>query len=115
MKKGFTIVELIIVILVIAILASIVVVGYNGATKRAVEAGLKSDLKNTAIKLDSARTNQGAFPLILAAADKSESDGSVLTYQSDGLTFCLSGTTKKTGGPTYHIIQGGTVEAGVCP
>ncbi len=47
---GFTIVELLIVIVVIAILAAISVVAYTGIQNRANDAAVKSDLANAAKK-----------------------------------------------------------------
>jgi prepilin-type N-terminal cleavage/methylation domain-containing protein len=43
-KRGFTIVELLIVIVVIGILAAITIVAYNGIQNRAVETAVLSDL-----------------------------------------------------------------------
>jgi len=44
MRRGFTIVELLIVVVVIAILAAITIVSYNGITSQAKEAARKSDI-----------------------------------------------------------------------
>ena len=44
-QQGFTIVELLIVIVVIAILASIAVVGYGGLTRRADHSAITTHLK----------------------------------------------------------------------
>lgn len=46
-KSGFTIVELLIVIVVIGILAGIVIVGYSGIQERAKAVAIINDLKNT--------------------------------------------------------------------
>lgn len=65
MKKstnGFTIVELLIVILVIAILAAISVVAFNGVQNRAVDAAIRADLANVAKKLETARTDYNRYP-----------------------------------------------------
>ena len=44
-NKAFTIIELLIVIVIIGVLVAITAVSYNGITKSAKEAALKSDLK----------------------------------------------------------------------
>lgn len=46
-RHGFTIVELLIVIVVIAILAAITIVSYNGVTQRSQAAAVASDLRAT--------------------------------------------------------------------
>lgn len=51
---GFTIVELLIVIVVIAILAVISIVLYNGIQDRAAAATLQSDLRNASTQLGAA-------------------------------------------------------------
>lgn len=47
-KSGFTLVELLIVIVVLAILAAISVVAYNGIQNRSHDTIVKSDLNNLA-------------------------------------------------------------------
>lgn len=61
-QTGFTIVELLIVVVVIAILASITVVAYNGIQQRAVNAAFltKVDTYEKAIRLY--QTTNGTFP-----------------------------------------------------
>jgi prepilin-type N-terminal cleavage/methylation domain-containing protein len=61
-QSGFTIVELLIVIIVIGILAVIVIVAYNGITKQAYYSRSKSELSSiaTAIQLFSAAN--GRYP-----------------------------------------------------
>ena len=49
---GFTIVELLIVIVVIAILAAITIVAYTGIQDRAVETAVKADFSNFAKKME---------------------------------------------------------------
>lgn len=59
---GFTIVELLIVIVVIGILASITVVGYSGFQARAYDTAVQSDFKNVATTLEIYRINHDAYP-----------------------------------------------------
>ncbi len=55
--KGFTIVELLIVIVVIAILASVTIVAYNGVQNRASDSSVQSDLRTISKKLELARVD----------------------------------------------------------
>ena len=50
-KTGFTIVELLVVIVVIGIISAIVFVAYSGVSQKAITASLESDLALNAKKL----------------------------------------------------------------
>ncbi|MGW3549243.1 type IV pilin protein [Janibacter hoylei] len=60
--RGFTIVELLIVIVVIAILAAISVVAYNGVQDRARDSALRTDLNNAAKKFETFNAIHGRYP-----------------------------------------------------
>lgn len=60
--KGFTLVELLIVIVVIAILAAISVVAYNGIQERARDAQRNQDIKTIAKALEMYYLDQGRYP-----------------------------------------------------
>lgn len=61
-SKGFTIVELLIVIVVIAILAAITIVSYNGITYRAQVATTKTDLRNISQRMEIFYADNGRYP-----------------------------------------------------
>ena len=61
-KSGFTIVELLIVIVVIGILAGIVIVAYNGIQNRAHDTAIESDLRNMANQIRQYEAIQGHLP-----------------------------------------------------
>jgi len=61
-QKGFTIVELLIVVVVIAILAAITIVSYNGITNRANASASKSTAATWQKKVELYNSEQGNYP-----------------------------------------------------
>lgn len=69
-KLGFTIVELLIVIVVIGILAAIIIVAFNGVKERAAVSTLQSDLRGAATLMKVAQVDSGEFPTTLPSSVK---------------------------------------------
>lgn len=63
-QSGFTIVELLIVIVVIAILASIVIVAYNGIQTRAMNTAKHSELMEWNKLYELYKAENGAYPIM---------------------------------------------------
>jgi len=88
-NAGFTIVELLIVIVVIGILAAIVIVAYNGAQDRAKSSAMAADFSNNnkVVKSVGASTNNSPGTLDVLQS-------SIKTVSSPGIyklsTFCAS-------------------------
>ena len=99
-QKAFTIVELLIVIVVIAILAAITIVAYNGIQDRARTAAIQSDLSQAhrALELAKAEAADESYPSSLPASLASQSGYS---YQKNpGGGYCLVRTVN---GVSYFI------------
>lgn len=64
-KNGFTIVELLVVIVIIGILASITIISYTGISNKATVASIKSDLSSASIqiKMFQAIDSSGNYPV----------------------------------------------------
>jgi prepilin-type N-terminal cleavage/methylation domain-containing protein/uncharacterized delta-60 repeat protein len=110
-RNGFTIVELLVVIVVIGILAAITVISYFGINQRAVAATLQSDLKNAATKLEvnKVSSDDESYP-----PDQSEfndaigfafSTGNTATYNyyAASSSYCLE--AENTNGTSYYITS----------
>ncbi len=119
-RRGFTIVELLIVIVIIAILAALTYVGYTAISNRAIDSTLKSDLTQAAKKLNYDKVdNNDSYPLGPSVPSSiAASDGNTFEYTSDGTSYCLSITSTKSNSLSYHInssTNSTTPREGVCP
>lgn len=114
---GFTIVELLVVIVVIGVLAAITVISYTGISQRARDATLKSDLANAAVQTQLDYTNNGIMSSVLPSAVKySPGVGMSLSSTGDANTFCVNGQILSGGVTTYMYYDSsqGTAQTGAC-
>ncbi len=103
--RGFTIVELLIVIVVIAILAAITIVTFSGMRSRVIDSSMQSDLQSAAKLLANDLTLNSVYPLTPAAASNGRglplSNGSAYNYT-------VSNTSTP---PTYNLSISNTGSA----
>jgi prepilin-type N-terminal cleavage/methylation domain-containing protein len=109
-RNGFTIVELLVVIVVIAILATISIVSYGAWKKQAATAQVKSDLNAVAAAMESARTFGNGYPqspLATTLTAFSPSNGVVVSGGGavDGLSYCVDGTSSQDATVQYYVAS----------
>ena len=113
--SGFTIVELLIVVVVIAILAAITIVSYNGIQKRAAESVLKSDIHNAVTAIETAAvdnpTNPTSFPSGVRASGKV---GLSLSTPTGGSRYCVNGTYQGNSSLQYYYDSNTGLRSGSC-
>lgn len=107
-RKGFTIVELLIVIVVIAILAAITIVAFNGIQERARASALQSDVSQALKKIEAYRVSSGTdqYPPDLATVGVVGSNGATLSYNlmgSSAKEYCVASSI---GTISYFSVNG---------
>jgi prepilin-type N-terminal cleavage/methylation domain-containing protein len=117
-KKGFTIVEVLIVVAVVGILASISILGYGAWRKTMATAQVKSDLNAVASAMESARSFDDVYPTTLPST-VTASSGVTLTSGviGDGLTYCVDGTSSEDATILYYVDDASGeagAQAGTC-
>ncbi len=122
--NGFTIVELLVVIVVIGILAAITIVSYSGISRRANIASLESDLSSNSKLLKMYYAEYGFYPTSIDGSNcptaptvntnycLRPSKDTTLTYISDGSTFKL---IEKKSGISYYITNDSQITAVTVP
>lgn len=89
-QRGFTIVELLIVIVIIGILAALVIVAYNGIQNRAYDTTVQSDLRQFAMKIKEQEATTGTIPTTLTAAMDIKFTKSAYRVDRNNLYYCVN-------------------------
>lgn len=110
-QSGFTIVELLIVIVIIGILAAITIVAYNGIQDRARASSASSALSQAASKLGIYNADNGTYPSSLATAGVVDSSDVKYQYTATGSTYCITATNGTT---SYKITESSSPAQGGC-
>lgn len=134
-RGGFTIVELLIVVVVIAILAAITIVSYNGITQRANASVAQGavDAARKKIAVYSVENGDSSYPADLQALEAlglvsddsvtyqykvntaTDPDGYCVTATANGVSYHLGKDFTYTSGSTTNTINETTTVEGTCP
>lgn len=114
LRRGFTIVELLVVIVVIGILSAITIVSYNGITRNAKITALKADLHTAAMQIALVQADTGTYPTPNLPSDVKAGSGNSFLYTSNGSTFCLTAKANQSNVPSFYISDAGVITEGAC-
>lgn len=116
-RSAFTVVELMVIIAVIGILATISIVGWRGWQSSLAKNAVKSDLKQASTAMDNARNfNDAGYPTALPSSYK-VSPGVTVTYVSgDADEYCIQGQSTSDSTVVFFInsAQSKEPQAGTC-
>ncbi len=125
-EQGFTLTELLIVLVIIGVLAAIAVPIYLSQRERAYEATMRSDLRTVAQEVESAYADDEAYPTVTSTGNQAtitpaSGTGVAVTLslstsvvsQTAGAapgTFCLKATSTKTPTVLYYDSDRGGLQ-----
>lgn len=109
-QSGFTIVELLIVIVVIGILAAITIVAFNGVQQKGRDAKRSNDISYIKKLLEMYKADNSTYPAVCAGGDNS---GCTITTLASALvpTYAQSIPQDVNASRPYHYVKGSGTES----
>lgn len=114
--KGFTIVEVMITVAVIAIIAGVTIVGWGSWQQSIANKQVQSDLKQAANAMENAKNFGNGYPLALPTTFKPGSGVTISYVNGTTSTYCIQAISTKDSSVAYHIdtSQGKEPIEGIC-
>ena len=123
-EKGFTLIELLVVVIIIGILSAIAIPVFMNQRQKAVDAGVKSDLRTVANEVESYYVDHQEYPddatasagaiVIGDGADavtvNLSDDANDIEYTNEGQEYTITGVNSTKGSDktfTYKSAEGG--------
>lgn len=113
--KGFTIVEIMVIITVIGILAGIAVFSIGDWRARTAKGEVASDLNAVVSAMEGARTFSTGYPASIPTTFKASPNVTVTLKSSSSSAFCAEAASKVVTSVVYKVSSGNkTPAAGTC-
>ena len=115
-NKGFTLIELIVVIIVLSILAAIVMIGYGTWRITVANKEVQSDLQLAASAMENARDFGSGYPTSIPSTFRNSPNVTVSYFSGDSGSFCITGTSTVVPSVSYYVnsSSGSKPLAGTC-
>ncbi len=114
-KRGFTLVELMIVITVIAILATIAVVSFTRVQKQARDTKRKAEVKSLETALQAYYTEKNTYPVQAVSADIATALATPLTSTYiNAMPISPNGVPATNANSAYHYVSVDGSKYGLC-
>lgn len=117
-KNGFTLVEVMVIITIIGILASLTIYGIGSWRKKASETEVKNALVSLSNIMENERNFNNGYPTSLPSSYRYNTTSLTVTYKSGGdvTRYCADGISNNDSSVVYMIKSPSKEpQAGTCP
>lgn len=110
-RSGFTVVELMLVIVVISILATLTVFSIGNWRTRTAQGEVQSDLNSAASAMQNSANFSGGYPATIPSTFTASPNVNVTLKYSTSTTYCIEATSKAVSGILYSVSSTNTTPA----
>lgn len=116
-ESGFTVVEMIVVIVIVGLLAGLVALSWNNWRTSAAQKAVKSDLKLASVAMENAKNFGTGYPTSLPATYEQGKDVTVTYMSGSATSYCIRGVSTIVASVSYIInsANGSEPVVGACP
>lgn len=113
-NHGFTIVEIIVVVVVLSILVAITIFYIGDWRGRTAETEVKNNLTNAAAAMENARNFSGTYPATLPSTFTPSEHVAVQLVSSSATGYCINGQSTARSDIRLHITAQASPSSGDC-
>ena len=104
-SRGFTVIEVIVVVVVIGVLAAVTIVRYDDFQKSVIAAQLKSDLNGAATAMENARMFGNVYPTSVPSVFAPSPGVTLVGGSPDGKAYCIDASSSSDASIHYYVDQ----------
>jgi|GEM_PF-1113827 len=113
-KKGFTVVEILVVIAILGILVSLVTFSVRGWQSNVAQKQVKSDLALVATSMQNQKNFGSGYPTSIPSDFRGSSDVTLTYMGGNDLNFCIEARSTRVTSVVFNIKAGADAISGTC-
>ena len=113
-SNGFTLIEMLVIVVIIGILASLMAFGYRGWQTGIAERVAKSDLAILASAMQNAKNFSNGYPTSIPSTFSGSGDLTITYVGGNSTGFCIEARSKKVTSVVYNVKADSNVSSGIC-
>ncbi|MCB9820071.1 prepilin-type N-terminal cleavage/methylation domain-containing protein [Candidatus Nomurabacteria bacterium] len=114
-RAGFTLVEVLVTLVVLAILSGVIIVGFGNWREDTAETEVSSSLSDVALAMKNHQNFKNSFPSGLPNSFKQPPGAEVSYASGDDNSYCINSVSRSISSVKMYVTETGEIKNGTCP